>query len=115
GQLETLAAVRLQAEQLHVAMHAGTRDARLGGERADAPVRRAVSGLAVQSSLDQLGHALVVDRARLTWPQLVVQPIDPPLDETSAPLANRRVGIAQARRDTAVRLPTRAGQHDLRA
>ena len=53
GQLEALGAMRLQAEQLEVALHAGLGDTGLGGHRAHAPVRRAIGRLGVQRRLDQ--------------------------------------------------------------
>lgn len=48
GQLEAFAAMRLQAEELEVTLHAGLGDAGLGGHRAHAPVGRAVVGLGMQ-------------------------------------------------------------------
>jgi hypothetical protein len=38
--------VRLQAEKVDVAVHAGARVSGLGGQRANAPMRRSVCGLA---------------------------------------------------------------------
>ncbi len=95
GQLEAFRAVRLQAKELEVPGDAGLGDARLGGHRAHAPVRRAVGRLGVQRGLDQLRHAFVVDRARLAGAHVVVQTGDASLDESSAPLAHRGLGQLQ--------------------
>jgi len=70
GQLEAFGAIamRLQAKELEVALYAGLGDARLGGHRAHTPVRGAGGRLGVQRGLDQLSHALVVDRAGVARP-----------------------------------------------
>jgi hypothetical protein len=51
----TIRAMRLQAKEPKVALHAALGDTGLGGHRAHAPVRRAFSRLGVQRRIDQLG------------------------------------------------------------
>ena len=43
----------------------------------------------MQGLVDQLGHALVIDRARLAGPKFIVKPIEPVLEVALAPLAHR--------------------------
>ena len=88
GQFEVFAAMRLQAEHLEVAMHAGLGDTCFFGHRAHAPVRRAIGWLCVQHRVDQAGQSLIVDRTGLADACLAVQTIDATLDELGAPLAN---------------------------
>ncbi len=104
GQLEALRAMRLQSEQLEVALHAGLGDASLGGYRAYVPVRRAVGWLGVQRG-DQLRHAFIVDRARLARAHVAVQAGDAPIDEPRAPLAHGGPGQLQTLGDRVVGSP----------
>jgi len=114
GELEAFGAVRLQAKELEIARNAALGDARLGSHRAHAPVRRAVGRLGVQRRLDQLRHALVVDRAGPARPNIVVQPSHAPLDESRAPLPHRGLGHLQALGDGAIGLALGAAQDDAR-
>lgn len=81
GELEALGAMRLQAKELEVALHARLGDASLGRHRAHAPVRRAVGRLGVQCGLDQMRHAFVIDRARFARANIVVQACNASLDK----------------------------------
>lgn len=114
GQLEAFSAVRLQPKELQVTRDAGLGDACLSGHRAHTPVRRAVGRLGVQSRIDQLRHALVVDRARLAGAHVVVQTRNAPLNEPSAPLADRGLGELQALGNGAVEFAIGAAQNDAR-
>ena len=115
GELEVLGAVRLQAQELEVAVHAGGRDRRLSGDRSHAPVRGAARRLGMQGLVDQLGHALVIDRARLAGPKFIVKPIEPVLEVASAPLAHRGASQLQPLGDRAVGLARGRCQHDARS
>lgn len=107
--------MRLQAYELEIAMNAGRRDRRLGRDAAHAPARGAIGRLGVQRLVNQIGQPLVVDGARLARAMLVVQAIDAPLDEATAPLASRRSGGAQALGDSAVGLARCSGASTMRA
>lgn len=115
GQLEALGAMRLQAKELEVALHAALGDASLGSHRSHAPVRRAVGRLGVQRCLDQAGHALVIDAARRAGTHVVVKPRNAALDETSAPLAHCGLGQLQALSDRTVGFAVSAAQDDVRS
>lgn len=92
GQLEALGAMRLQAEQLEVAQHAGLGNAGLRGNRSHIPMRRPIGGLGVQRRLDQLRDSLIVDRTRLARTNVVLKAGDTPFEEAHAPLAHRGIG-----------------------
>ena len=109
--LKLWGAMRLQPKELQVAPHVGLGDARLGGHRAYAPVGRAVGWLDVQRGLDQVRHALIVDRARRARANVFVQASDTPLDEARPPPAHRLRGRLQSRVDCVVGLAFGAGQH----
>jgi hypothetical protein len=55
-------------------------------------MRSTVGRLRVQRRSDQLGHALVVDRARLAWADIVVEGGNAALDEARTLLTHRRIG-----------------------
>src|SRR5512146_2547983 len=112
GELETLGAVRLQPEELEISMHAGLGDAALAGRPAHAPVRGAVLGLLIESFTDQARDLFILDRARSSGSQLIVESIDTVLHEPSAPLANGRIGQLKALRHRAVGITGRARQHN---
>src|ERR687892_2419703 len=75
----------------------------------------AVPGLAVQRGVEELGDALVVDRARLARAQLVMQALDAALDEAPAPLAHGRLGGAETPCHRAVGGARGAGENNARA
>jgi len=114
GQLEAFGAMRLKPKELEVPLNAGLGDARLGGHRAHAPVRGAVGGLGVQRGLDQLRHALIVDRAGLAGANIVVQPSQASLDEPRAPLAHSGLGQLQALGNGGIQFAIGAAQDDAR-
>ncbi len=95
-QFEASAAVRLEAQQFEVSMDAGRRDCRLRGNCAYAPMRGAVSRLGMQRLVNQLGHPLVIDRARLAGPHFVVQTVDALFKEPGAPFTHRGARELQA-------------------
>lgn len=112
GQLEAFGAMRLQAEQLEVPSHAGLGDARLGGHCAHAPMRRAIGRLGVQRGIDQVRHALVIDRSRLARAHVVVQARDTSFDEPRAPLAHRGLCQVQSLGNGNVELAIGTAQDD---
>jgi hypothetical protein len=81
---------------------------------ADAPVRGAIGRFGMQRGVDQLGDALVVDRARLARKQLVVQTADARFEEAAPPLAHRGVGQLHALGDLVAGVAFRRSQHDAR-
>jgi hypothetical protein len=104
--------VRLQAEQLEVAVHAGLGDAGLVGHGTNAPVRRAIGRLGVQGRVDQPGQTLVVNRASPARRCLAVETLDAALDELRAPLANGDRVELQSRRNRTVRSTLRTDQNE---
>lgn len=88
GELETLLAVGLQAEQLEEAMHRGFRDAGFQRHLPDTPVSTR-GRLGVQGLVDQLGNPLILNGARSTGAQFVVQSGHSRLNKAAAPLAYR--------------------------
>lgn len=111
-ELRVLAAMRLQPQQLEVAMYARRRDRAFRSDRTHTPMRRAIDRFGVQRRTNQLGHTLVVDRARFARAQLITQSAESMRDEALSPLAHRRFAQMQARRNIAVgvtwpRRPTR--------
>jgi hypothetical protein len=113
GQLEAVAAMRLEPERLQEAINAGFGDAGFGSQTAHAPMGGAILGAVVQRRGEELRDALVVDRARLAGAQLVVQARDAADDEAPAPLADRRIGGAEPLRHRAVGRARGAGQNDV--
>ena len=88
GEFEALGAMRFEAKQLQVPMHTGLRNAGLGGSALHAPVGGAILGLLVQRLLNQAGHALIVERARRTGLDLIVEAADAMFHKAPAPLAS---------------------------
>ena len=72
-ELEVLAEMRLQPQQLEVAMYARRRDRGFRCDRTHTPMRRAIDRFGVQRLTNQRGHTLVVDRARFARAQLIMQ------------------------------------------
>ena len=79
--------MRVQTEELEQAMDGALGDSGLFGYGAHAPMCCSL-GLASECFADQLGHGLILDRARPAGPRLVVEPFDPVGDEAIAPLAD---------------------------
>jgi len=63
--------------------------------------------------MDQLGHPLIVDGARLTRTQFVVKPRDTTVNEAPAPLAHRGIRGPKVFGYHAVGFTFGASQHDL--
>ena len=66
--------MRLQAEELELALHAALGDAGPGGHGAHAPVGRTIVWLGAQRRLDQACQRLIVNGAYGTRPLIVVEP-----------------------------------------
>jgi hypothetical protein len=104
--------VRVQTEELEQAMDGALGDSGLFGYGAHAPMCCSL-GLASECFADQLGHGLILDRARPAGPRLVVEPFDPLGDEAIAPLADGLRHDTQSLGNGGVAGLTLAGQHDL--
>ncbi len=111
-QLEAFGAVRLQPEELEVALDTALGNAGLGSHGAHAPMGGTVGRLGVQRRPDQLGHALVIDRARLAWADIVVEAGNAALNEARAPLAHRGIGELESLRDRIVGFAVSAAQNN---
>ena len=73
-------------------MHTALRDAGFRGDPTDRPVRRTIARLLMQRGIEQRRQSLVIDRARLTWTQFVMQPSNPSCEVAPAPLTDRGRG-----------------------
>ena len=112
-ELEAAGAVRLQTEELEQAMDGALGNPGLFGDGAHTPMCCGL-GLASECFGDQLGHGLILDRARSAGPHLVVEPFDPVGDEAIAPLADRMGADVEPRRNDGVAGLALTGQYDLR-
>ena len=104
GSVESLklrVAMRLQGKGLEQPVHGGLGNPAGLGRLPHCPVR-AGGGLARQRALQQGGDLLVVDGARTSWTQFVVQARQPMLNEPLAPLADGGIGPAQPARNAGV-------------
>src|ERR1700676_4981909 len=72
GELEAFASVRLHSEESQVALHAALRHAGFRRQAAHAPVRGGLR-LALQDGVQQFGDAFLINAARSSWLELVVQ------------------------------------------
>ena len=106
--------MRLEAEQLKIALHTALGNAGLGGHRAHAPMRGAVRRFGVQRGVDQMGYALVVDRARCAWSNVVIKAGDAALDEASASLTHGGLGQLEPPGDLNVGLAIGTAENDPR-
>ena len=94
-------------------LYRALRDAAVRGHRAHTPVRP-VRRLHLQGVVDEGSHALIVVGARSSGTKLVVQPFQPGLTITFAPLADGRRSHAQASRNGGVGQTLGTRQNDLR-
>src|SRR5579862_7035956 len=114
GELETLAAVRLQGEELKDAMHGGLGQLVCLCCQANAPV--GCSGwLLLKGAAQQNGNLFVGDRARAAWAKLIVEALETMLDEALPPLAYRRLRPVQTLANLRVRDAFGGPQHQLSA
>src|SRR4051794_25511738 len=75
------------------------------------PMRR-VRRLLLERLHDHPLNILICDRARLPWPRLVVEPIDPALREPHPPLPHRRGVTAERLRYLNARAALGSGEND---
>ena len=114
GELETLAAVRLQGEELKDAM-----DRRLGqavglGGQPNAPVGGS-GRLLFEGAAEQNGNLFVGDRARTAWTKFIVEALKAMLDKSLPPLAHCRLGPVQTQANLRVGDAFGRPQHQLGA
>src|SRR5690349_11229762 len=76
GQLERLAAMRLQAEQTKVTLDGTLRDTRCRGRAAHTPMRRVLWTL-LENLVQQACNLVIVVRARPTRLRQIIQPDEP--------------------------------------
>jgi hypothetical protein len=67
----------------------------------------------LEGAVDHFGDALVIEAARPSGAQLVVQAFDAALEVAFAPLADRGMGQSHALGDGVVGFAIGAGEHDL--
>src|ERR1700722_16483027 len=113
-EFEAFAAMRLQAQQLEVAVHTRRRDRRFGSDRAHAPVRGAIRWLGVQGLVNQLSQPLIINRARLAGTDFVIKSVDAMLQEPDTPFAHCGTCELQTLSNCAVGLPGCRSQHNAR-
>ena len=114
GELETAAAMRLQGEGLKQAVHGGARNPADLGSLPDAPVR-AGRGFAGEGTLEQSGNLLILDAARATRTQLIIESGQAVLDKSLPPLAHGRIAPAQAAGDLSVAMSRSRPKHQFGA
>ena len=90
GELETLAAVRLQRKELKDPVDGGLGQAVDLCGQTNAPVSCS-GGLLLERAAQQHGHLFVGDRARTARAKFVVEALQTILDEALPPLAHRRL------------------------
>ncbi len=112
GELEALGAMRLQAEQRHVAVDGGGGTSCLDRQRAARPVR-VTFRLARQDGVDQFSHLLIAGRARPAGLEFVMQAGNAALAIAGTPQRDRRAAHAIAMRDRRLRFTVGHAQDHL--
>ena len=112
GQLERLAQMRLDSEQVEPSLHGALRHLLGFRHQPNAPGTGIVR-LFLQGPVDQLRHPLVIVGARTTGPQFVMQSANAKLQEPAPPLAHQRGGNVQPPRHVGIGQTFGAGQNDL--
>src|SRR5262249_59022187 len=111
-ELKTAAAGSLHPEEWEQPMNVPLGNSGLFGDGAHAPMGGGL-GLASERLGDQLGHRLILDRARPAATHLIVKPLDPTGDEAIAPFADRVRTDAKPRGHNSVAGLALASQYDL--
>jgi hypothetical protein len=115
GKFKTLGTMGFESKELEIALHAALGDTGFGRRGAHAPMRRTVLRPLVQRLVNQRRNALIIDRARFSRAQFIVQLRNAMLYKTLAPVANRRILTLEAPRHLIVGLPSRTREHNAHA